>query len=95
MSGAAVTPAGGGRGNPAGRASAAKGGGGGPRPGTGGCGGAEGCCGPGPGPEQDPLSAAGHRGATVSGLALVLKGERGILQMIKHLTAVTLPVALC
>lgn len=66
VSGAAVTPAGGGRGDPVGRAAAAEGGGGGSGPGAGGCGGTEGCCGPGPDPEQGPFSAAGHRGATVS-----------------------------
>lgn len=66
MSGAAVTPTGGGRGDSAGRTAAAEGGGGGSGPGPGDGGGAEGCCGPGPDPEQDPLSAAGHRGATVS-----------------------------
>lgn len=71
VSGAAVTPAGGGRGDPASGAAAAEGGGGGPGPGAGGCGGAEGSCGPGPGREQDPFSAAGHGGATVSGSAVV------------------------
>lgn len=64
--GAAVTPAGGGRGDPAGRAASAEAGGGCSGPGAGDSGGAEGCCGPGPEPEQGPLSAAGHRGATVS-----------------------------
>lgn len=66
MSGAALTPAGGERGDPAGRAAAAEGGGESSGPGAGGSGGAESCCGPGPDPEQDPLPAAGHRGATVS-----------------------------
>lgn len=66
MSGAAVSPTGGGRGDTAGRTAAVEGGGGGSCPGVGDSGGAEGCGGPGPNPEQDPLSAAGHRGATVS-----------------------------
>lgn len=68
VSGAAVQSSGGGRGDPAGRAAAAERGGGGSGEGAGSCGGAEGCCGPGPDPVQNPLSAAGHRGATVSGL---------------------------
>lgn len=61
-----MPPAGGGRRDPDGRAAAAEGRRGGSGRGTGGCGGTEGCHGPGSGSEQDPLSAAGHRGATVS-----------------------------
>ena len=66
LSGATVPPAGGGRGDPAEGAAAAPGGGGVSGSGAGDGGGAAGCggCRPGSGPE--PLSAAGHRGATVS-----------------------------
>lgn len=81
VSGAAVTPARGGW-DPAGRAATAQRRGGGPGPGAGGCGGAEGRRSPGTGPEQEPLPAAGHRGATVSVLAAcVWKTESEILLM--------------
>lgn len=66
MSGTAVTTGSRRRGNPTGRVAATEGGRGGSDTGTRNSGGAKGCCGPRPGSEQDPFSAAGHRGATVS-----------------------------
>lgn len=65
VSGASVQPAGGGRGDPAGRAAAAEKRGGDAGAGAGGRGGAAGCCGQRSGAEQDSGSAAGHRGAPV------------------------------
>lgn len=67
MSGAAVEPPGRRREDPPGRIARVKGWGGLSGPGAWGCGRAESCCCPGLSPKQDPVPAAGYRGATVSG----------------------------